>query len=278
VKNIENEIMGEDGVRYVSEQKKYKRILYYVFGKSAKVRKEISNMSLNHKSMIRIARDYHEEVCTDKECVVFEKKLPVFKVNIGPAIGISMDGLEVDKGLKENYDFLEGSDFNISVFPAAGLRIRFTMPNLNERLSFIYSPELGFQKFRTLNQTDYMGYPAESDISFSRYNLINSAFLCYDFTFGKIKPYVFAGIRMNYYFKTDYSRKLSYTGGAFIKEYNIYPFPISISYSPAIGAGISHIFENTGTVALDFLYYKNLRQNFEIIVETGFAFRLSYLF
>ncbi|HPT14940.1 MAG TPA: hypothetical protein PK796_09145 [Bacteroidales bacterium] len=271
-----NDVVVVDDVAYANEMKRYRGVLTYVFRKSPKVCKKIDYMQLDHKSIIGIAREYHQEVCTGQNCIVFEKAPQKAKIIVSPLLGTSVDFLRIKNELKVNYYFLEGSDFNVSVFPSAGLTFRVNLPFVDERFGFIFSPELGYREFITRNKGFDSGNPVVFDLRFSQFNLANSVFLSYDFVFDKIRPYVFAGLRINYHFNTDYSRKVLDQSENLLIEYTNNPFP-STYYCPAFGAGISYTFQKVGTFTLDGFYYRDSSSE-GVLFEDGLSFRLGYLF
>jgi hypothetical protein len=81
--------------------------------------------------LIELAGEYHNRVCQDEECIIFEKKLPFIKFNLEFIAGIneySSDGLDVfyyynqDEGIK-NPKYLQ-----------AGVLANFLFLRLNEKL------------------------------------------------------------------------------------------------------------------------------------------------
>ena len=86
LKNEEKELIVRDVIT-VRESKEYIGVLKYTFKESPVISKQVENMSLNHKSLIDITHAYHNEVCINEECIIYEKKLPGHKVKFGLLIG-----------------------------------------------------------------------------------------------------------------------------------------------------------------------------------------------
>ncbi|WP_025007342.1 hypothetical protein, partial [Marinilabilia salmonicolor] len=72
----------KDGAIYYRESKKYIGLLNYAFSDIPEIRQNIADAELNHKSMIQITRKYHDYKCSDDACIVYEKKIPVLKVEL----------------------------------------------------------------------------------------------------------------------------------------------------------------------------------------------------
>ncbi len=89
---------------------------------------EIEKSKLDHKSLINIAKDYHQYTCTDgNECIVYEGKKPLIAARIGPVIG----GDLIIFQLKDNHDKY---DFSKDMSASIGANVNFWMPWINEKL------------------------------------------------------------------------------------------------------------------------------------------------
>jgi len=277
LKDNEDKVIVDEKI-YASDVKRYRGILKYIFSKSPKVSREVDDIPLDHKSLIRIAKEYHEAVCTDKECIVFEKKLPSIKWQIGPVAGISFDLADVNGDLDDEYFYLRGSDFNVSVFPLIGLNVKVNLPYLNERMNLLFSPEFGYKECETRNTTNYLGYPVISYIHLTQYRLANSLLLNYEFPVKKIKPFITAGFRMSYYFKSDYISRSTFTiYPSYTLEYHRSNYT-ETDYYPVIGFGAIYNLKNADTISFDCLYIREIRVMASSIIEDGFALRFGYLF
>jgi hypothetical protein len=72
--------------------------------------------------LTKLAEDYHNTVCKDKQCIIYEKKMPLFKANI-----------EVVGGIVSYYSEV---DFNDKNHPNGGILVHVWMPASNEKLYF----------------------------------------------------------------------------------------------------------------------------------------------
>ena len=74
-----------------------------------------------HENLIKLAKDYHNKVCEDGACVIYEKKASLFKFDI-----------EIKGGIA-NYN---NEDINKKNYFQAGVLAHFWMPRISEKLYF----------------------------------------------------------------------------------------------------------------------------------------------
>jgi hypothetical protein len=86
-KNEEIKELDNKKVKYKSNR--HKGILSYYMGDAPELTSNITKLNKpDHNNLIKLAEDYHNIVCKDDKCIIYEKKMPVFKVNIEPSIGV----------------------------------------------------------------------------------------------------------------------------------------------------------------------------------------------
>jgi hypothetical protein len=72
---------------YISKQ--YARILNYYMQDVPEFQSRIVHMGKpGHQSLIKLAEDYHNKVCTDQSCIIYEKKEPFLKLDLELIAGI----------------------------------------------------------------------------------------------------------------------------------------------------------------------------------------------
>jgi len=73
----EEEIRSFGDKRYFYESKKHVGILGYFMQDAPSLRGRINKMKKpEHKNLVKLAEDYHNIVCKDEKCVIYEKKVP----------------------------------------------------------------------------------------------------------------------------------------------------------------------------------------------------------
>jgi hypothetical protein len=65
--------MRPDIKTYEGESNQYKGVLRYLFQDSPEVVKEIEGTAFNHKSLIKITKNYHNSIAKDKKCIDYTK-------------------------------------------------------------------------------------------------------------------------------------------------------------------------------------------------------------
>jgi len=122
--NIENR-----GVRIV-ESYKYKGILKAYLNDCMEILPQIDNVSLDKKSLISVAKKYHDYICEGEKCIVYEKTVPVVTARFAPFLGLSVSEFGFD-----NFEFYENLNFDKSFGPVIGVLFDFSAPKLSEKLS-----------------------------------------------------------------------------------------------------------------------------------------------
>lgn len=71
----EDIITTKEGRKVINPQSRYLAYLKYYTADAPKTQSYLSkNDKIGHKNLIRIAKDYHSEICSGKECIVYHKK------------------------------------------------------------------------------------------------------------------------------------------------------------------------------------------------------------
>lgn len=118
LKNTE-ELVEHGGDQYVKLKREYILLLNY-FMRGADLNSQIEGVQLTSKSLINIAKKYHERVCQNKACIIYEKsvsnKLWRFRV-VG---GLSF----------ANYNFrlISDTDFGSGSYGGIGVELRNFSP------------------------------------------------------------------------------------------------------------------------------------------------------
>ena len=190
-------------VVYWREKKEYIELLKSLLG-DAHIQADIIKCELGTKSLIKIAKEYHEKVCTDEKCIVYEKAVKPVHVNIGIHAGLSMNIINFGQELISNYGL--GS--------LLGCRLEFeNVIDWSENISLVL--DFTLQKFANYNLT-----VTENNYSEIFYNNINYVLdnkyksdgikslgvdintialkipltLNYSFSKGTIRPYIGGGL------------------------------------------------------------------------------------
>ena len=250
-----------DGKTYVEEKEEYKGVLRAVFRESPVVVNEVSGINLGHKSLIKITEDYHNAVCSDGECIIYEKKLPKIRQTYGVVIGVNgISFSEMVEFAAEHY-YLGNNGFKFRFYPSIGLFYELNMPFINERLYFQYEgtySRMNMQMSTTYNSSiSYRSYI--NDISYTQNGINNLFSVKYKFPKGKVRPTVQVGGFFDYFFSVEYGRELEVkypvSEQSFWYNYNDNPFE---KYDVGINLGLGFVrkYQKGKELFLDFRYQR----------------------
>lgn len=126
---------SEIGGTFVHEKKEYLGLLTYHFQK-AEMEEQIQNTKLEHKSLIRLAKNYHNKVCNTAECIIYEKRTKKVKIKFGPVFGLNHNSINM-----ATYPFVFPDlfyfDTNSEMGYFGGFAINIEdIPMIHERVSF----------------------------------------------------------------------------------------------------------------------------------------------
>ena len=91
-----SEIPFEEGIKYVGDKKVYYEstrhfgLLNIYMQDASDFQSRIQSVKKpEHKNLIKLAEDYHNAVCDNEECIIYEKKVPFIKISITPFVGLA---------------------------------------------------------------------------------------------------------------------------------------------------------------------------------------------
>lgn len=110
-----------NGIEYIYKSTKHIELLSHHMKDASDIQSQINNVKKpNHFNLIKLAKNYHNAVCEDEKCIIFEKQEPLFKVNIESIGGIIK--------LKKRDELFNKSLFQTGVFA------HIWMPRVNEKV------------------------------------------------------------------------------------------------------------------------------------------------
>lgn len=158
---------------------KYKGKLTYTLSDYDQIQNEVEYLSLNHKSLIKLAKNYHNAVCDSVECLIFEKKIVKLWLGYSLSAGYTLS--------RYNFGQLLDSDFGSGFIVGASVILNNVIVS-NER--FTLQLGLSYQKqyqntFVTGKKSEfgarvdyedkpYLVNPFKEDSSFGVYSYVKS--------------------------------------------------------------------------------------------------------
>jgi hypothetical protein len=199
------EIYGYDKdkkIRYVRNSNKYIGLLKVTFSDCVELFPQIDKAELSHKSLINLTKNYHDYVCNDQQCIIYEKPLPVVRIRLAPVINFNISNL----GFKKD-PFYSSFDFEKSLSMSIGGIMNMSMPRQNENFSTQLELSGGKNYFYSLYIQDkgLFGKDYYDFHIFTSY-LKGSLALTYTYPKGKIRPVIGLGGSICYW--ADYKVKI----------------------------------------------------------------------
>jgi hypothetical protein len=278
------EIITSHGKRLIRQSKQYLGILKYVFRESPAISKQAETVQLNRKSLIDIAHSYHNEICANEECIIYEKKDPHENIKFGLLAGLGGVTVSLADNIPTKMIYFRNSDFGLTLCPFVGFFVKANIPAIDAHLFFQYQGTLGSWNLKTSNSyVDVNKLNYLSEISIRQTFLGNKGVFKYEFNEGKnIRPNIHAGVYFNYSFNLRYSCKYEirlssgdlYSEGEGADYYN--PFS-AINYGPVAGFGFVVDTPNKKAILLDIQYQREYGL-WECLNVNNFSLNVGYQF
>lgn len=281
----EEEHFFANGHEYIRESKDYIGSLKNAFIDCPQIFSSIDKANLGTKSLIKLTKKYHNYVCNNEKCIVYEKQLPPIKFKFATFVSMNVSSLTFS-----NSGLYQVINFNKAFFPTIGLQMNSTLPRANEKLSFQVSGEYGKSYFSGSGIAPYKINLSTEQVYMHMTSFKGKAGFKYTYPKGKIRPIVMIGGNVSFLSNKDVKRaeyhQLDSTTGISkdvilpntLFGYNLdfgidYHFSTSLvpffnfSYNSASGnlKGVSTVFLNN--------YYRPLTANIKIFnINAGVYF------
>lgn len=250
-----------DNVKYIKERPLYVGLLKISFQDSPSISNKVEHINLDHKSLINIAKKYHEEVCPGEECIIYQEKHLKTKIRFGVLIGLNTLSISAIKSFPDDLYYFDNSHFNREISPSIGIFFSVNMPYINEKLFFQYNGT--YNKLNLVTANSYYD-PIYSmtylnNISLSQ-NVINNGFsFKYEISNKKIRPKLILGGFIDYFFQSNYERSIEvlFSWGDPYYTGIITDSPFSkLDYGIIAGFGFTTDVLNGHEIYLDFNYQR----------------------
>ncbi|MEQ8474121.1 MAG: outer membrane beta-barrel protein [Marinoscillum sp.] len=189
-----------DGKLYQFKLTQFKGLLRFIYKDAPSVVNQVESASFNHKSMIKMAKNYHKQVCDTYECIVFEKSAKPNKY-IEPMVGFASSTMRVrnsDDGVTQS-------------IMSGGFRLHFTSIKFNDNWHFITGVNFSHISFDSTefyipndNVNNIQRWKVSAEYSYFQVPLA----LSYSFGSGKLKPYLLVGAEATVILSPKYTKEL----------------------------------------------------------------------
>jgi hypothetical protein len=244
-----------DGKAYLKKTNRYIGILKATFNDAFELHPEIENSRITHKSLTKILKNYHEIVCDDDACIIYEKKLPPVRVFTTPYISLNYSSLNF-----ENHSRYSSYNFNNDVYPGIGLASSLFLPRLNERISLDGELEFSRIYFYSFNNELYGSSSKDINETHIGSNLLRGGFsVKYNYPKGRIRPVLSGGISAIYFIKPEFRRhnEIVFNNVVHVSEFNDVPAP-NMLLSPVINLGVNYLLPQRKNLSIRIRYERNI--------------------
>lgn len=201
----------------------------------------LDNLQLKHKSLIEVTKTYHDYVCNDNQCIVYEAPAPVVRTTISPVIEYGQTQM------RTNYPRWY-SEFKFEGYTAsAGVAFDLTAPVLNDKLSLGLTLTGGKSDLQSNHLKKYGLYVHDYTLDLEYFHLENRVELLYTYPKGRLRPSFSAGFINNLILSAHHSQVADrYLYEDYVEtieeEFNIPHKNYRFGYK--VGAGFKYILRN----------------------------------
>jgi hypothetical protein len=186
-------LVEKDAKTYQATSNRYKGIIHLLMSDYRKVVQKYSEISLNHKSLSELVREYNAHFANASQEGTFSRPVPLFRVVLGVSGGVQMSSIRFTSEYS-SYSHLTRSPFDRSITPAFGVFVNTTIPKVNEKLSI--HTELLYQThyYTAFNEHQSFGQTVRNDVSFQMHSLKLPVMVRYTYPKGRVRPYLNIGV------------------------------------------------------------------------------------
>jgi hypothetical protein len=183
-----NQEIFDDYNHYNRDNKEYINLLKFYFRDCPSIQNEIETVFFDSKSLIKIAKVYHDRTCETGDCIIFEDKDRHLKFDFGFSANYINSNLTLNNSRPEN------------VYPSnnIGFGLAMNVTNLPV-LSPKFSAKINIMFQNVLFRYDTSGLPLIiNDDKFIKTSYLKVPVqLTYNFFDKKLKPYISLGFNIN---------------------------------------------------------------------------------
>lgn len=183
--NEEKKVQLKDKT-YLRSDNKYIGVMKYAFSDCPQLMPLINKAQLEHASLINIVKKYHDYMCDDYSCMIYQKQLPAVRVWVGTSVALNSSSLSFNKDKK-----LESIEFGANYFPELELQLNTALPRVSEKLSFQLAGEISKPHFR--GNGFYAPLAANEDMTLRTLLLKGKAGFKYIWPKGSFRPNLTVG-------------------------------------------------------------------------------------
>ncbi|MFT6857294.1 MAG: hypothetical protein ACJA0X_003282 [Cyclobacteriaceae bacterium] len=194
----------DNGRFYASSSKGYIGTLKIIFSKDFEFANKIDNINLDHKSLIKVSKEYHYRVCDENQaCIIYEKEVAKIERSFGILLGKSFLAFRSQGAYNEGN--LPIASFDINTTPSLGVYFKANMPFLNEKLGYTIESSYFRTKILARSTSEEFLVTLREEERLINHTLANNLSFTYDIKRNEdMKFFIMGGMFFNYFFISDY--------------------------------------------------------------------------
>lgn len=183
-------INAENGSAYYKNST-YKGKLRYLLSDCPELFSEINSTDLYSAELINLFKEYHEKICPNEQCVIFERKIPKVKIHFGISVGVGIT----------DFRFNDNVFSDSRIQPVVGAQMEIENVFFNIEQSFLRIG-VSIQKYSTFNfhnnyylENGVMYYKLfNENVNLNTIDLRVPVSLNYRLSLNRLSPYFGAGV------------------------------------------------------------------------------------
>jgi|WetSurMetagenome_2_1015567.scaffolds.fasta_scaffold00238_5 hypothetical protein len=226
-----------NGVSYSKTDKQYVGTLKVLMQDATGMMSDIDKISFGRKSLVNISIEYHNSVCTDHNCIIYEKKPEKPLIELGVAAGYNFAEMHGSREIISSHNYILAvfdGEFTKSEGLTFGFSLRCFIPGFDEKFYLKYEALVVKHEFGTTyyNYT-ISGKEYGTFTSYHMYNNFNAGFYLFNC---KIRPVIEAGGLFCHSLSSEYKGFNNITGGP-VKDVNLFGLSVAGGVSIKLWSG-----------------------------------------
>jgi hypothetical protein len=214
-----NSNRSEEKKEHQVSGEKYKGVLRYVLQDDPGLSKKIDYCQFGNRSLVKIATNYHADICHDQTCIVYSKSFKkVFFV--GPELGLRVSKLT----------FTFADEYSRDAFIEGGIAFRFAPQFMHYRWNLLLGVKFDHPQYKGMfTEHRASGSTMDYDIYLSSQMIHVPLKAEYTFPLRKIKPILAIGYDNIFFTNAEYSIFSNYS-----METKLYPYCWGLIAAPGV--------------------------------------------
>lgn len=221
-------IIKQGNDQYFKESNLYKGLLRVIYSDSPEIIPKINSARFDRRSMVNLSEKYHNLVCTDRECIIYEKSKKEAQLDFGPIARIEFHHSSYKK-------FLKPFDSSNSTFIMLGLAANIRLLSINEKMNIGIKALVSKESTSASYSDTLTAFKSKSYLDYEKIGLHTAIDLKYIYPAGKFRPSFGIGPEIGFFFgqKSNYLQQ-NYNGFDFIpgekkKDFLHFNFDLAVS-------------------------------------------------